>query len=150
MGGGKGFGGGGRGRSRRRGRGMGRGTRGLSKPRPENPNHEIEMLRAQAHEIMNRLQALNTRISQIQPNRRDELDTVAGAESHRAESREESQERITAFVDLERCAGCGICIDACPEGAIAVENVAMIDPQKCTGCGSCVDQCPNEAISLPD
>ena len=57
---------------------------------------------------------------------------------------------MAVIVDTEMCVGCGICEEACPEGAIIVSDIAMIDQQKCTECGSCVDECPNEAISLAE
>ncbi len=143
MGGGMGYGGGGgRGRGRGgRGRGMGRGMgtlQGTPGSKPENPEHEVEMLRAQTGAIMAQFQAVNARISETQ-------DTEASTRGGDAEI-----EKRAAVVDQERCTGCGICIEACPEEAITVEYVAMIDPQKCTVCGSCVDECPNEAISLPN
>ena len=87
---------------------------------------------------MAQLQALNDRISEIE----ETNPPKRGGD-------EESQQGI-AVVDPERCTGCGICIDACPEEAISVENIAVIDTIKCTGCGSCADECPNEAISLPN
>lgn len=133
-----GYGGGG-GRRRGRGRGRGRGALpGTSVQRMKNPDHEIEMLRVQAKTILSRIQSVNTLISEIQAPKAPA--SGVGVES----------DKRTAVVDLERCVGCGICIDACPEGAITVENAAMIDRQKCTGCGMCVDECPNEAISLTD
>jgi len=27
---------------------------------------------------------------------------------------------------------------------------AIVDEEKCTGCGICEDECPNQAISLPE
>lgn len=46
------------------------------------------------------------------------------------------------------CAGCGECMDVCPEGAIhLVDQRAVIDNTLCTGCGACVEACPNEAIT---
>ena len=58
--------------------------------------------------------------------------------------------KMPAIVDVEMCVGCGICEEACPEGAIIVDNIAMIDQKKCSDCGSCIDECPNEAISLAE
>ena len=55
-----------------------------------------------------------------------------------------------AIIDEEKCTGCAICEDVCPEGAITVEEVAMVEGEKCSDCGSCVDECPNEAISLKE
>ncbi len=56
--------------------------------------------------------------------------------------------RMVVAVDGTRCAACGICVDACPQGAISMNGVAAIDAQLCTGCGDCVARCSFEALSL--
>ena len=55
---------------------------------------------------------------------------------------------IVALVDASRCTGCGVCIDACPDKAISVNDVAAVEPRLCVGCGACVRECPNEALAL--
>ena len=53
-------------------------------------------------------------------------------------------------VDVEKCTGCGECIDACPSEAIALnEDKAKIDPNTCAECMACIDICPTEAICEP-
>ena len=48
-----------------------------------------------------------------------------------------------------RCAGCGLCADLCPFGAVALrDHLAVIDVARCMGCGVCVSHCPNEALTL--
>jgi ferredoxin len=53
-----------------------------------------------------------------------------------------------AQVDGARCAGCGMCEDVCPFGAVEVDGAATIDWTACMGCGVCAGQCPNEAVTL--
>jgi ferredoxin len=47
----------------------------------------------------------------------------------------------------EHCNGCGQCVDACPAGAIQIEDgKAVIDADNCVECGVCVDECPQAAV----
>ncbi|MBD3390847.1 MAG: 4Fe-4S dicluster domain-containing protein [Chitinivibrionales bacterium] len=55
---------------------------------------------------------------------------------------------MAAKVDMAKCTGCGVCVDACPLEAISLENGKAVVSDSCTGCGSCVDACPNGALSL--
>ena len=51
------------------------------------------------------------------------------------------------WVKEEDCTGCGICVDACLAGAIAlVEETARIDMEACIRCGTCHDACPEGAV----
>lgn len=51
-------------------------------------------------------------------------------------------------INQEECTGCGICIDACPRGAISVNGTANIDYERCTVCERCVSECPRQAIEV--
>lgn len=49
-------------------------------------------------------------------------------------------------VVVEKCDGCGICVDACKEKAIGiVKGKAVIDYTKCVYCGQCIRACPKDA-----
>jgi len=52
------------------------------------------------------------------------------------------------WINQDVCAGCGICVDYCPTGAIRQEKtgIALIDDDKCIRCGKCHSVCPKEAV----
>jgi ferredoxin len=60
----------------------------------------------------------------------------------------ESGRRAVAVVLADRCAGCGLCADVCPNGAIRVDKQSKVDPWLCSACCACVQECPNEAIII--
>ena len=50
---------------------------------------------------------------------------------------------------LDKCVGCGICVEVCPPQAISIVNKkAIIDLDKCTLCGVCPDSCKFNAIKI--
>jgi len=54
-------------------------------------------------------------------------------------------------IKREWCKGCGICVEFCPEDALALdemEKAQLISSEKCNGCGMCELRCPDLAIEL--
>ncbi len=49
-----------------------------------------------------------------------------------------------AFIDLEKCITCNLCIPVCPTDAIPEELVVI--KEKCIGCGNCSAICPKSDI----
>jgi len=71
---------------------------------------------------------------------------VAGAEIHPA------PEQYPVMLN-EKCAGCGVCVNACPQKAIALsaeqeKQIAVIDIKNCIRCYCCHELCPHEAIMI--
>ena len=54
-----------------------------------------------------------------------------------------------AVTDMELCAGCGDCVDACFFRARELKDFILeVDDALCYGCGVCIPECPEEAIVL--
>lgn len=53
-------------------------------------------------------------------------------------------------IDQEKCNGCGLCVDACHEGAIEIRDgkAVLISDEYCDGLGNCLPECPTGAIKI--
>ena len=52
----------------------------------------------------------------------------------------------------DKCNGCGVCIDACHEGALQLVNgkAKLITDSYCDGLGACLPDCPTGAITITE
>jgi len=137
-GGGRGMGrSGGMGRGMGRGRGMGMGVDfgagnwpaleqpAFSSEPDDDPEQAKAFLRGQAQVLEQQKDEVEQRIEEL-----------------------EAGQNLVAVVLSDKCAGCGICIDVCPTGAIEISEQAVVNSETCSGCAACVSECPNEAIIL--
>lgn len=55
-------------------------------------------------------------------------------------------------IDREKCNGCGICIDACHEGALQLVGgkAQLVSESYCDGLGNCLPECPTGAITMEE
>ena len=60
--------------------------------------------------------------------------------------------------DTNRCKGCGLCVEACPKGLLAIAKdkinqkghhpAEITDQEKCAGCAFCAMMCPDCVITV--
>ena len=57
-----------------------------------------------------------------------------------------------AVVDKNICVACGVCMKACPKGAISIYRgcYAMVKEANCVGCGLCAKTCPAGCIATKE
>lgn len=55
-------------------------------------------------------------------------------------------------IDLEKCQGCGECVDICPSEVLEMvdEKASVANPDECAGCESCVEVCEEGAITVTE
>ena len=55
-------------------------------------------------------------------------------------------------IDEEKCNGCGLCVNACHEGALQMVNgkAKLISDSYCDGLGACLPECPTGAITIEE
>lgn len=53
-----------------------------------------------------------------------------------------------AYIDQDRCIGCGLCMKNCRFDAIKFKDIYEVDYFDCEGCGVCEEICPVDAIDL--
>lgn len=60
--------------------------------------------------------------------------------------------RTIIKIDAEKCNGCGLCVEACHEGAIQMVDgkAKLMRDDYCDGLGDCLPGCPTNAISFEE
>ena len=55
-------------------------------------------------------------------------------------------------IDEEKCDGCGLCIPACPEGALQIVDgkAKLVKENFCDGLGACLGECPQGALTIEE
>jgi len=63
-----------------------------------------------------------------------------------------SKTRSVIRIDAEKCDGCGQCVLACAEGAIAIIDgkARLVSEAYCDGLGACLGECPQGALTIEE
>lgn len=61
---------------------------------------------------------------------------------------------VTVKVDLEKCTGCGTCLDTCPVEVFELKTIEgeeksiPVNEEECIICRACEVSCPENAIEI--
>ncbi len=57
---------------------------------------------------------------------------------------------VTLKYDIEKCTGCGMCVEVCPHSVFSIKNgkAFIADRDLCMECGACEKNCPFAAIAV--
>ena len=63
------------------------------------------------------------------------------------------------YIDLDKCKGCGLCVDVCPKKVLEISAdvnekgyfpAYQAHPENCVFCSTCCIMCPDTAISITE
>ena len=61
---------------------------------------------------------------------------------------------VSVKVDVEKCTGCGTCVDTCPVAVFELQETGektmsvVVAEDECIVCRACEVQCPEQAIEI--
>jgi len=62
---------------------------------------------------------------------------------------------VEVKVDLDKCDGCGTCVDVCPVSVFEIQDMGeqgkkskVVNQDACILCRACEVQCPTQAITI--
>ncbi|MDA8211571.1 MAG: mercury methylation ferredoxin HgcB [Clostridia bacterium] len=60
------------------------------------------------------------------------------------------QDVVTLKLNVDKCIGCGLCVQVCPHNVFAIKEgkANILDKNSCMECGACSKNCPVSAIDV--